>query len=141
MNPTRPNSSVTVYGDATLIATNAITLNDAANESLTVRKGDLGGNVGHASFTSNNGGDIAVGDLGTTNFQSLQFNTTGNVTVQEDSDMDLQGVSVVGSQALSNRLLRLTSEGSITDTLMGPSERVGDGVWGRASGRPKTILH
>ena len=98
VNATHPNASVTVFGDATLIANDLITLNDAANESLTVRTGDLGGDVGHASFTSKNNGDITVGSLGTTNFQSLQFNTTGNVTVQEDSDMDLQGVSVVGSQ-------------------------------------------
>jgi hypothetical protein len=116
VNATRPNASVTVFGNATLIATNAITLNDVAEETLEVRGGALGGNFGHASFTSNSGGNITIGTLGTTNFQSLQFNTVGNVTIQEDSSTDLQGVSVVGSNAQSDRLLQLTSAGSITDS-------------------------
>jgi hypothetical protein len=47
---------------------------------------------------------------GLANFGSLQFNTDGNVTIQEDSAMDLQGVSVVGGN------LGLTAGGNITDT-------------------------
>ncbi len=53
----------------------------------------------HASFYSS-AGNILVGTdgvstdgsvaYGLANFGSLQFNTTGNVTIQEDSSTDLQ---------------------------------------------------
>ncbi len=86
---------------------NDITLNNLANESLTVRTGDLGGDFGHAYFIIQRGRGYRNRQLGATNFKSLRFNTTGNVTIYEDSDTDLQGVSVVGGN------LQLTSAGNV----------------------------
>ncbi len=102
--------SLTVFGNATFVAAGSIDLNDGADESLSIRIGDLGGDFGHASFTSNGNDDIDIGFSGSANFQSLQFNTNGNVTIYEDSNTDLQGVSVVGGN------LQLTSAGNVTDT-------------------------
>jgi hypothetical protein len=99
-------TSVTTTGNASFKANDAITLNDNGTDVLTV--------AGNASFT---GTIINVGPTGTFNAQSLTFNSSGNTTIQEDSDTDLQGVSIVGSIAQSDRLLKLTSAGSITDTV------------------------
>jgi len=93
-------TSVTTTGDATVVASNAIALNDNAGDVLSV--------AGNGSFS---GSAISIGSAGAFNAQSLTFNSSGDVTIQEDGDTDLQGVSVVGGN------LQLTSAGNVTDTV------------------------
>ena len=92
-------TSLVVTGASTMMATNAITLNDTATDVLTV--------TGNASFK---GLSIMLGSLGTANFDSLTFNSIGTVTIQEDSASALSGINTANS-------LSLTSSGAITDNL------------------------
>ena len=90
-------TSVVTTGDATFTATGAITLNNAGTDTLTV--------AGKATFS---GASIAVGAAGTFNADSINFNSAGTVTIQEDSDMVV---------CLTNTasVLSLSSAGSITE--------------------------
>ncbi len=93
-------ASVTIDNGAANITGTSITLADVAGEVLSVS--------GNANFNGG-AGAITIGSLGLANFGTLTFNTTdGAVTVQEDSDTVLAGVSTAES-------LALTSAGTITD--------------------------
>jgi hypothetical protein len=99
-------------GDAVFTGT-SITLADTATDVLTV--------VGNADFEAG-AGAITIGSLGAANFGTLTFNTTaGAVTIQEDSDTVLTGVSTAGS-------LALTSAGTITDATGASLTVAGDAV-------------
>ncbi|MBN8602653.1 MAG: hypothetical protein J0M26_16580 [Planctomycetes bacterium] len=92
------NATIDITNNATFDAATTITLNEDASNDL-----DVGG---RAYFLATNG--IAVGSDGTANFGSLQFSSTGNVSIYEDSDMFLVNNSNAGS-------LLLNATGSITD--------------------------
>ena len=86
-------ASVAVANDASLTGT-SISLTDNAADDLSV-----GGN---ASFTATGGGSITVATAGTANFGSLTFNTTGAVSIAEDSATQLSGTSTANSLTLSS---------------------------------------
>ncbi len=90
--------SLAVLDGSSMTATGAITLNDTASDVL-----NIGGN---AAF---NGTAISLGSAGAANFGSLTFNSAGAVTIQEDSDMVLNGSSTADR-------LALTSAGALTDS-------------------------
>ncbi|MCX6872955.1 MAG: hypothetical protein NTW21_03985, partial [Verrucomicrobia bacterium] len=90
-------TSLTVTNAAAMTATGAITLNDIAGDVLSIGT--------NAAFS---GTSITIGAPGTANLGSLTFNSSGAVTVQEDSDTQVAGVSTANS-------LALTSAGAITD--------------------------
>ena len=85
-------SALTSVTGSQLTVTNAATFN-AASVSLAATSNEILTIAGNAIFNVSNGGNIIVASAGTTNFGSLQFNTTGNVTVFEDSATDLRGAN------------------------------------------------
>lgn len=115
-------TSLVVTGDATFVATGAITLNDMAGDNLTV--GDdlmVGGKV---AFT---GVSITVGEAGTFNATTLNFNSAGAVTIQEDSATEIAMSNSAGS-------LDLRSIGNITDALATSIVVAGDATLTSANG-------
>ncbi|WP_345689307.1 hypothetical protein, partial [Novipirellula caenicola] len=89
---------ISAGNDATISSSGGtIVLNDNAADMITI-----GGN---AKF---NGGSIDVGPAGTFNAGTLSFTSSGAVTIQEDSAMEIAGVNTSGN-------LSLTSAGAITD--------------------------
>ncbi|MGV2336674.1 MAG UNVERIFIED_CONTAM: hypothetical protein LVR18_22080 [Planctomycetaceae bacterium] len=97
--------SVLVLGNAVLSA-GSFSLSDGVGESIEVQ--------GNVRLTSTSG-NITVASAGTTNFGTLTFGTTGNVTIHEDSATELTGSSSGGS-------LSLVSSGSITDLTGGAAQ-------------------
>ncbi len=91
------DGSVVVTGNGTIQAVGSIALGDAATNQLS---------IGGAALLSGTAIDISAS--GTSNFGTLNFNATGNVSIQEDSDMVLTGANT-GNQ------IALGSSGSITD--------------------------
>ncbi|MEN1678837.1 MAG: hypothetical protein AAGJ46_04550 [Planctomycetota bacterium] len=89
-------STINVTGNAELTAADSITLTGDSNDRLTVG--------GLATFTA--GGELTIGPVGQANFGTLLIDA-GNVSVQEDSDTDLLGVTADS--------LSLTSAGAIRD--------------------------
>ena len=93
------NASINVTNDATFVATGAVVLNDMAGDSFTVG--------GQASFA---GASIDVGDAGTFNAKTLNFNSGGAVTIQEDSATEIAIANTADS-------LDLRSSGDISDAV------------------------
>jgi uncharacterized protein YxjI len=92
-------TSVTTTAGAIFVAGGAITLNDNSGDVLSV--------AGNANFS---GSTIDIGPAGTFGAQSLTFNSAGNVTIQEDDDMEVTGTNTAA-------ILSLSSTGAITDAV------------------------
>jgi hypothetical protein len=91
-------ATVTITNAATFNAGTSIALSEDASNTL-----DVGG-LAYFNAAAN----ITVGSAGPANFGSLRFTTTGDVTIQEDSNTDLSGTSSAGN-------LNLDSTGYIRD--------------------------
>ncbi len=85
------NTSIVVNGQANLTATNGITLNDNAGDTLNV-----------ANRVIANGTSISIGGAGTFFAGALNFNSGGAVNIQEDNDSFIDGNNTAGSLALSS---------------------------------------
>ncbi len=107
-------TSIRVEDDATFTAATTILLNDTAADVLVVDNNN--DTIGKASFSA--GTMITVGSAGTFTAATLQFNSAGTVTIQEDNDTVIAMTNTAGT-------LFLTSAGSITDA-DGTSIRVED---------------
>jgi filamentous hemagglutinin family protein len=94
-----PGTSVTANANASLMATDSITLADDASDVLSV--------TGQAILLSTTG-DISIGALGTANFGAVNFNAAGTVSIREGSDTAIFATNLVNG-------LTLTSTGTITD--------------------------
>ncbi len=92
--------SLAVRGDASFTAAGAITLADAAGESITIDD--------QAAFLANLGGlsDVSIGQAGTANFGSLRV-VADEAVIRESSGTRIDGIEA--------RTLALESSGSVTD--------------------------
>ena len=95
-------TSIITTGNATFTAANAIVLNNDVNDVLNV--------AGLASFA---GSAINVGSDGTFTAGSLNFNSTGDIVIQEDNSTVLENANTANN-------LNLSTAGSMTQ-LMGSS--------------------